>query len=66
MKIESPVLRRLGPVPFWRGSTKCLDGLEEVYRRASRAAAELLGAEAAPSPERRKARRACKGGESKV
>lgn len=34
MKIETPVLKRLGPVPFWRGERKCLDSLEEIYRRA--------------------------------
>jgi len=34
MKVESPVLRRLGPVPFWRGERKCLEALEEIYRRA--------------------------------
>ena len=38
MKIESPVLRRLGPVPFWRGETKCLERLEEMYRKAAEAA----------------------------
>ena len=30
MKIETPILRRLGPVPFWRGETKCLDELAET------------------------------------
>ena len=39
MKIETPILRRLGPVPFWRGETKCLDELERIYRRARAAAA---------------------------
>ena len=39
MKIETPILRRLGPVPFWRGETKCLDELERIYRRARTAAA---------------------------
>ena len=34
MKIETPILKRLGPVPFWRGERKCLDELEAVYRRA--------------------------------
>lgn len=34
MKIETPLLRRLGPVPFWRGEKKCLDELESMYRRA--------------------------------
>ena len=42
MKIESPVLRRLGPVPFWRGEKKCLDELQRVYRRASEAAFRQL------------------------
>ncbi|MBO7683279.1 MAG: hypothetical protein J6T51_00960 [Kiritimatiellae bacterium] len=35
MKIETPILRRLGPVPFWRGELKCLDELERIYRRAA-------------------------------
>ena len=34
MKIETPILRRLGPVPFWRGEGKCLDELEKLYRKA--------------------------------
>ena len=34
MKSESAVLKRLGPVPFWRGERKCLDLLSEIYRRA--------------------------------
>ena len=34
MKIETPVLKRLGPIPFWRGHGKCLDSLEKIYRRA--------------------------------
>ena len=34
MKIETPILKRLGPVPFWRGCGKCLDSLERIYRRA--------------------------------
>ena len=42
MKIESPVLRRLGPVPFWRGTIKCLDELQRIYKRASAAAAVKL------------------------
>ena len=40
MKIETPILKRLGPVPFWRGSTKCLDELERCYRKAMEAAAQ--------------------------
>ena len=34
MKIETPILRRLGPVPFWRGQERCLDELERIYQRA--------------------------------
>jgi hypothetical protein len=48
MKIETPLLRRLGAVPFWRGSVKCLDELESVYRRAAAAAeARLRGEDSA-------------------
>ena len=43
MKIETPILRRLGPVPFWRGETKCLDELERIYRRAIAEAEKTLG-----------------------
>ena len=43
MKIESPVLRRLGPVPFWRGTVKCLDELQRIYKKAAEAAAAKLG-----------------------
>ena len=42
MKIESPVLRRLGPVPFWRGTVKCLDELQRIYKKASESAVEKL------------------------
>lgn len=38
MKIETPILKRLGPVPFWRGEQKCLDALESIYKRAIEAA----------------------------
>ena len=41
MKIETPLLKRLGPVPFWRGETRCLDVLEPMYRRAMERAEEL-------------------------
>ena len=47
MKIESPVLRRLGPVPFWRGTKKCLPELDVVYRRAREAAVRAFAAESA-------------------
>ena len=43
MKIESPVLKRLGPVPFWRGTVKCLDELQRIYKRAAAAAAAKIG-----------------------
>lgn len=44
MKVETPILRRLGPVPFWRGTTRCLDELERTYRKAVEAARIRLGA----------------------
>lgn len=56
MKIESPVLRRLGPVPFWRGTKKCLPELDLVYRRAAEAASRALAEEPephAPTPKQR-------------
>lgn len=34
MKIESPVLKRLGPVPFWRGEKKCLTEFNRIYKKA--------------------------------
>jgi hypothetical protein len=43
MKIDTPILKRLGPVPFWRGAVKCLDELERIYRRAHEFAEEKLG-----------------------
>jgi hypothetical protein len=43
MKIETPILRRTGPVPFWRGEEKCLATLERLYTRAADRAAALLG-----------------------
>lgn len=42
MKTEIPILKRLGPVPFWRGEKKCLAELNQIYRRAMAAATELL------------------------
>lgn len=42
MKIETPILKRLGPVPFWRGERKCLDSLEEAYKRAMESAQNAL------------------------
>ena len=43
MKIESPVLRRLGPVPFWRGESKCLEALQRIYKKAAETASAKLG-----------------------
>ena len=42
MKIESPVLKRLGPVPFWRGEKKCLTELNRIYKKAKEAAQSRL------------------------
>lgn len=42
MKSESAVLKRLGPVPFWRGERKCLDVLGEIYSRAMDSAQNRL------------------------
>ena len=47
MKIETPILKRLGPVPFWRGEGKCRDELEKLYRQAI-AAARSAGARQSP------------------
>lgn len=44
MKIESVVLKRIGPVPFWRGETRCLDELDRIYRRAIVQASAALSA----------------------
>ncbi len=42
MKIETPVLKRMGPIPFWRGRDRCLDSLETLYRRAAEKARRAL------------------------
>lgn len=42
MKIDTPILRRLGPIPYWRGREKCLDTLETIYKRAAEKAQRLL------------------------
>ena len=34
MKIEVRTVRRLGPVPRWRGERRVQDQLEEIYRKA--------------------------------
>lgn len=43
MKTDIPILKRLGPVPFWRGQVKCLDELARIYRKAMAAANEMRG-----------------------
>lgn len=51
MKIKTPILQRLGPIPFWRGEKKCLDGLETIYRKAIAQAQTIVPASAdRPSP----------------
>ncbi len=42
MKSESAVLKRLGPVPFWRGERKCMDALADIYARAMDSAKDRL------------------------
>ena len=42
MRNDPPVLRRLGPVPFWRGEQRCLSVLEPIYRRAMENAHNIL------------------------
>lgn len=42
MKIESSVLKRLGPVPFWRGEKKCLAELNRIYKKAKASAQARL------------------------
>lgn len=51
MKTESAVLRRLGPVPFWRGERKCLDVLGEIYSRAMDSARRAPGASIPVEPK---------------
>jgi uncharacterized Zn finger protein len=41
-EVPAVLVRRLGEFPFWRGSRSLLPVLERVYRKASRAALELL------------------------
>lgn len=42
MKIETPTVKRLGPVPFWRGERRVQDQLEEIYRKAVEKAKSAL------------------------
>lgn len=43
MKIETPILKRLGPVPFWRGEKKFMDEMEVMYRKAISMATKKCG-----------------------
>lgn len=45
MKIETPILLRMGPVPGYRGTVKCVDALERMYARARDAARRSAGGE---------------------
>lgn len=42
MKIENSTVRRLGPVPFWRGERRVQEQLEEIYRKAVEKAKSAL------------------------
>ena len=46
-KDDFPVLERLGPVPFWRGETRCIPELKVMYRKARDAALRRLAEETA-------------------
>ena len=45
MKIDTPILKRLGPIPFWRGHDRCLDSLEAIYKQAAEKARGALAHE---------------------
>ena len=45
MKDDPATLKRLGPVPFWRGETKCLDALRRMYERAMEYASRIARGE---------------------
>lgn len=36
------LIRRLGPVPFWRGEKRCVDSLSSIYNRSAKTAKEIL------------------------
>ena len=42
MKNETPLLKRLGAVPFWRGRERFIPSLEAIYRRAAERAGAVL------------------------
>ena len=54
MKSDIPVLEKLGPVPFWRGTEKCREALAEMYRKAMQRAASAIGAEGKDNPPGKK------------
>lgn len=46
-KDDFPVLERLGPVPLWRGETRCIPELKVIYAKARDAALRRLAEETA-------------------
>ena len=38
--LQSSILRRLGPIPFWRGTARCVDALTRIYSRCQPVAAD--------------------------
>ena len=38
--LQSSILKRLGPIPFWRGTTRCVDTLTRIYGRCRPVAAD--------------------------
>ena len=46
-KDDFPVLERLGPVPLWRGETRCIPELKVIYAKARDAALRRLAKETA-------------------
>ena len=39
---SAPLLKRLGPVPFWRGHERCVDALAKIYERVRPVAQEAV------------------------
>jgi hypothetical protein len=48
MKDTFPILKRLGPIPFWRGQDKCMGELDKMYTRSSAKAKKILQGELKP------------------
>ena len=38
--LQSSILKRLGPIPFWRGTMRCVDSLARIYGRCQPVAAD--------------------------